>query len=163
MRLDSSSSVSIHAAQAGCDGQTVTVTSTLISFNSRSPSGLRLPRWLHLELSNTFQFTQPKRAATMPLVTGQNLFTVSIHAAQAGCDLSYTARTALSTRFNSRSPSGLRPPVASMPGVNVLVSIHAAQAGCDLLLHLCQELTYLFQFTQPKRAATSIIIRYSTS
>ena len=34
-------SVSIHAAQAGCDGQTVTVTSTLISFNSRSPSGLR--------------------------------------------------------------------------------------------------------------------------
>ena len=42
-----------------------------------------------------------------------------------------------------------------MPGVNVLVSIHAAQAGCDLLLHLCQELTYLFQFTQPKRAATA--------
>ena len=101
-------SVSIHAAQAGCDGQTVTVTSTLISFNSRSPSGLRpscriyrraigcfnsrSPSGLRRRdggawgVCKPFQFTQPKRAATG----------------------SRHARLYPSRGFNSRSPSGLR-------------------------------------------------------
>ena len=104
------------------------------SFNSRSPSGLR-PRvhqsMLRLHL---FQFTQPKRAATT-LTYGHAVFflvsihaaqagcdprparspslpsSVSIHAAQAGCDGSLLLYRGLGKRFNSRSPSGLRPDI----------------------------------------------------
>ena len=56
--------VSIHAAQAGCDGAAASVASSLIGF----------------------QFTQPKRAATIIEESYQPTVTVSIHAAQAGCD-----------------------------------------------------------------------------
>ena len=78
--------VSIHAAQAGCDAELYLTLDVAKSFNSRSPSGLRLsldlssklvfsfnsrspsglrlyPRALYIG-SHTFQFTQPKRAAT---------------------------------------------------------------------------------------------------
>ena len=56
-----------------------------LGFNSRSPSGLRLWALVAILQVALFQFTQPKRAATM------------LHALRLrlGC-------------FNSRSPSGLR-------------------------------------------------------
>ena len=57
--------VSIHAAQAGCDIPSFRTFHSLISFNSRSPSGLR-PAGADVSLSQSrFQFTQPKRAATV--------------------------------------------------------------------------------------------------
>ena len=64
---------------------------------------------------------------------------VSIHAAQAGCDLLHTLQ----------------------PYITMIVSIHAAQAGCDLLKKEHNEREELFQFTQPKRAATSDIDKES--
>ena len=45
-----------------------------------------------------------------------------------------------------------------MPGVNVLVSIHAAQAGCDNMSASTAQISAQFQFTQPKRAATWILL-----
>ena len=81
--------VSIHAAQAGCDAEDSTVFLGALSFNSRSPSGLRPVVSATISRSSSFQFTQPKRAATLGLV---------LLPAALRC-------------FNSRSPSGLRHPV----------------------------------------------------
>ena len=125
----------------------------LISIDSRSPSGLRLTKLQNGDQDVKFQFTQPKRAATCAVIANDVVNGVSIHAAQAGCDL--------------RKVSGLITPD---------VSIHAAQAGCDMGKWLTAKFepsfnsrspsglrpmlpTILlgsneFQFTQPKRAAT---------
>ena len=56
--------ISIHAAQEGCDGDSVTITST----------------------GKIFQSTQPKRAATEMEVAVKVNESISIHAAQEGCD-----------------------------------------------------------------------------
>ena len=122
-----------------------------------------------------FQFTQPKRAATLGGGQLAVQVRVSIHAAQAGCDSSCDAVTARDARFNSRSPSGLRPIMALPPRSRTCfnsrspsglrpridcwseetgVSIHAAQAGCDYKITTLPFKKLLFQFTQPKRAAT---------
>ena len=79
-------SVSIHAAQAGCDTVLPSEAFTYAGFNSRSPSGLRLRVWLLQLFPLVFQFTQPKRAATVLYTCAFSHTTVSIHAAQAGCD-----------------------------------------------------------------------------
>ena len=145
--------VSIHAAQAGCDlwhhllpmcnkrfnsrspsglRQSLgALRQFLLGFNSRSPSGLRRAdghRHLH---PHQFQFTQPKRAATGRRSPSPPPSSVSIHAAQAGCDYLVGCILSCPIRFNSRSPSGLR------------------------LCHWSPGKTSSqFQFTQPKRAAT---------
>ncbi|EKX89337.1 hypothetical protein HMPREF9999_01558, partial [Alloprevotella sp. oral taxon 473 str. F0040] len=100
---------SIHAAQAGCD------------------KVLEI-RFL---LGSVFQFTQPKRAATL------------------GCEKSLYDR-----QFQFTQPK--RAATFHLPRLRLYlaVSIHAAQAGCD---YVSIEIIYykvLFQFTQPKRAAT---------
>ena len=101
------------------------------SFNSRSPSGLRLSPRFGRNPYYQFQFTQPKRAAPPQSPKARDKASVSIHAAQAGCDKCIQ-------RIKWRSN----------------VSIHAAQAGCDLYVSLSQYADIWFQFTQPKRAAT---------
>ena len=78
--------VSIHAAQAGCDKLEWIVLQSYISFNSRSPSGLRQGQMYHAKF----------------------LIVVSIHAAQAGCDQITAIQPRNPSCFNSRSPSGLR-------------------------------------------------------
>ena len=100
-------------------------------FNSRSPSGLRRGRqqWRHLQLdvsihaaqagcdkssaassrsTTTFQFTQPKRAATR-----KSLFCLSEiggfnSRSPSGLRHSPTTERSGTSSFNSRSPSGLR-------------------------------------------------------
>ena len=126
-------SVSIHAAQAGCDFGCGCCNYFHLCFNSRSPSGLRLCYILVHFHTQLFQFTQPKRAATSDSTLLQFWSCVSIHAAQAGCDMLVWWRWTLSICFNSRSPSGLR---------------HNSLT--------CLYLSLLFQFTQPKRAATCL-------
>ena len=59
--------------------------------------------------------------------------TVSIHAAQTGCDCSVFLAILVDVGFNSRSPSGLRLWIPAHLEVRFHVSIHAAQAGCDFL------------------------------
>ena len=110
-----------------------------LGFNSRSPSGLR-----------------------RPMATRQDGETdVSIHAAQAGCDTVKIPDSAHPDCFNSRSPSGLRHKVITNGNRLVAVSIHAAQAGCDLLGLFIRCTYLLFQFTQPKRAATYNAIEFA--
>ena len=100
-----------------------------------------------------FQFTQPKRAATGFKFCPYTDKTVSIHAAQAGCDgVSFEVRLH-PLRFNSRSPSGLRPISFRLLKISVRFNSRSPsglrQARVDCIAEL-----YQFQFTQPKRAAT---------
>ena len=57
--------VSIHAAQAGCDLSCLQSIGFPSGFNSRSPSGLRQGSFASSLTPCGFQFTQPKRAATV--------------------------------------------------------------------------------------------------
>ena len=149
--------VSIHAAQAGCDEKQKSVDTHIlmfqftqpkraatlvvrrmitsqICFNSRSPSGLRPTIFRYGKEINKFLFTQPKRAATFSVLLFPLLPSVSIHAAQAGCDVLLRGNGYAYIGFNSRSPSGLR-----------------------LRFRVCRHQRQKFQFTQPKRAATAEI------
>ncbi len=124
--------VSIHAAQAGCDLHRVDFAVALASFNSRSPSGLRLAIVApSVVRALTFQFTQPKRAGDQRKDKDAPFqFTQPKRAATR--DLS--GERWRDACFNSRSPSGLRP-----PSIAVIISSER------------------FQFTQPKRAATTVL------
>ena len=147
--------VSIHAAQAGCDWACRLWCTRKAGFNSRSPSGLRRRQHLqrhrgdprfnsrspsglrqsvlaHLEALGAFQFTQPKRAATLFVLRITRHITVSIHAVQAGCDSLTTFSTISSTWFQFTQPKRAAT-VARVPFF----------------------LLWRFQFTQPKWAATS--------
>ena len=130
--------VSIHAAQVGCESHTVRRFTSPTRFNSRSPSGLRLgvpsmvyskswfqftqPKRAATKATSTtpsrrppFQFTQPKRAATIGACSLRGTRCVSIHAAQASCDLVLPRVPWFRWCFNSRSPSGLRLIKSNLP------------------------------------------------
>ena len=101
------------------------------SFNSRTPCGVRLKAQLAKNPLEWFQFTHPVRGATAEV--GQHvavahvsihapragcdcdlalrLFSlyVSIHAPRAGCDVQLRRAHERITRFNSRTPCGVRP------------------------------------------------------
>ena len=123
--------VSIHAAQAGCDYRNNVIPLQCNRFNSRSPSGLRQAKRKDVSAIDPFQFTQPKRAATiltkMQTKLSEFQFTQPKRAATHGA-------------YDSR--------------IFEVVSIHAAQAGCDILTRKHKADMGVFQFTQPKRAAT---------
>ena len=146
--------VSIHAAQAGCDDLEVHPTRQPWSFNSRSPSGLRLYQHLHFQADNCvsihaaqagcdwpsepvnpktrlFQFTQPKRAATLQVLTTKFFFYVSIHAAQAGCDKPIVVTSGFRCVFQFTQPKRAATSRGGDEFGEMGVSIHAAQAGCD--------------------------------
>ena len=145
--------VSIHAAQAGCDGAAASVASSLIGFqftqpkraatwacrlhnifrgfNSRSPSGLRQEIGVSL-IPQYVSIHAAQAGCDLLILRVTRNITVSIHAAQAGCDGFARLVGWHALCFNSRSPSGLRREGTRGDCGLVSVSIHAAQAGCDL-------------------------------
>ena len=144
----------IHAAQAGCDKQRDIVVSQTLRFNSRSPSGLRHPAGPQTSFVATFQFTQPKRAATVKQYGDCANHDVSIHAAQAGCDQVRRAYHPTKRAFQFTQPKRAATGEYLTAALSFTVSIHAAQAGCDPMSLCLISSTTTFQFTQPKRAAT---------
>ena len=146
--------VSIHAPRAGCDNRQYVVIYGLIRFNSRTPCGVRLPRYLAMALSRKFQFTHPVRGATVRLLDDAHTLQVSIHAPRAGCDLDISGVSRVSDVsihapragcdnlvvveflpkicFNSRTPCGVRQYVNYIKEFFGVVSIHAPRAGCDI-------------------------------
>ena len=79
--------VSIHAAQAGCDWCASSAVSALTQFQFTQPKRAATGDWNEDVQAAAFQFTQPKRAATFGKAAKQAKSMVSIHAAQAGCDI----------------------------------------------------------------------------
>ena len=124
-------SVSIHAPREGCDRSRIERLSACNGFNSRTPGGVRLQNWEFKNLSPLFQFTHPGRGATYNTPSEQRRRYVSIHAPREGCD-SFPLRLSINTsRFNSRTPGGVRP-----------------------RFNPFRLLAYQFQFTHPGRGAT---------
>ena len=56
---------------------------------------------------------------------------ISIHAAQEGCDKGLTVQDGAEVNFNPRSPRGLRLGNLKILWGLLNISIHAAQEGCD--------------------------------
>ena len=56
---------------------------------------------------------------------------ISIHAAQEGCDVEELAISSTTLNFNPRSPNGLRRKRFDNDPAQMLISIHAARVGCD--------------------------------
>ena len=102
-------SISIHAAQEGCDHRQYRVF-------------CRFPISIHAAQEGCDLCRLPIRGE----------FSISIHAAQEGCDKRGDGASATGSDFNPRSPRGLRP-------------CRAAQFVAG----------FIFQSTQPKRAATN--------
>ena len=77
-----------------------------------------------------------------------------------GCDLAMMPNIRLPSSFNSRSPNGLRQAGVALMSGRDEVSIHAAQMGCDLKYDHNENCKPVFQFTQPKWAATEAVFLY---
>ena len=123
--------VSIHAPREGCDSILNAITIGNESFNSRTPGGVRHRVGRSLTKATKFQFTHPGRGATTTYRSILLFITVSIHAPREGCDLKTSITTPNHSRFNSRTPGGVRPSkvIFSKPSI-------------------------AFQFTHPGRGAT---------
>ena len=123
--------ISIHAAQEGCDSRLMyrknsskfqstqpkraatchvdCYNNITCHFNPRSPRGLRLFMRGPRLIQTAFQSTQPKRAATKRVPGwAATEVTISIHAAQEGCDYWLGNASNEKNDFNPRSPRGLR-------------------------------------------------------
>ena len=105
---------------------------------------------------SSFQFTHPGRGATQAGLVARQTLTVSIHAPREGCDIAILWASLPASRFNSRTPGGVR--LNEMleglgkvgfqfthPGRGATyaksaycvpsgVSIHAPREGCDKLI-----------------------------
>ena len=101
--------VSIHAPRVGCDGGLINNQYAQASFNSRTPCGVRLSWRRCINTHRLFQFTLPVWGATSTPPHGTAQGRVSIHAPRVGCDGRHdTAQRHAMSRFNSRTPCGVR-------------------------------------------------------
>ena len=124
--------VSIHAPQEGCDGHLEEHNHHRWGVSIHAPQEGCDTIIRHLDINKSwFQFTHPRRGATISYLYPYSLYQVSIHAPQEGCDshgdhsclkgtkfqFTHPRRGATfavapwlsgSRRFNSRTPGGVR-------------------------------------------------------
>ncbi len=100
--------VSIHAPRVGCDGCEVPCLICSLRFNSRTPCGVRPFTKLALTEELVFQFTHPVWGATSVRLLVLAFVGVSIHAPRVGCDRPRGGTILHLSRFNSRTPCGVR-------------------------------------------------------
>ena len=123
--------VSIHALLAECDWSTRCWRPSAMSFNPRTPCGVRRYTIDPEKLTSMFQSTHSLRSATFYFFNLSFPGEVSIHALLAECDgpdinLSLTAKG-----FNPRTPCGVRLSMFTPVVRSKTVSIHALLAECD--------------------------------
>ena len=101
--------VSIHALLAECDCHPGCDTQLGLSFNPRTPCGVRRKTRLKMPPRPKFQSTHSLRSATDGCTWGTRRGEVSIHALLAECD-KHPVHTVFECRcFNPRTPCGVRP------------------------------------------------------
>ncbi len=83
-----------------------------LSFNPRTPYGVRLLSVDNIKRITAFQSTHSLRSATCFFRPGDAGLTVSIHALLTECDLRCLGRTSGRRCFNPRTPYGVRPTVS---------------------------------------------------
>ena len=125
--------VSIHAPRVGCDSVLVVSLSWSLSFNSRTPCGVRPTSFAHDLAPNTFQFTHPVWGATKCSIIVRQSTEVSIHAPRVGCDADARTDKQFKQMFQFTHPVW-GATISHSSKCNVLtVSIHAPRVGCDYL------------------------------
>ena len=80
---------------------------------------------------------------------------ISIHAAQEGCDCATLTVLPASIDFNPRSPRGLRLKIISVDGSRWLFQSTQPKRAATKVIIKTQQNKERFQSTQPKRAATN--------
>ena len=121
----------------------------MICFNSRSPSGLRpqSPKTRD-KASKSFNSRSPSGLRQDNIKMTGKVTEVSIHAAQAGCDITDAITGSLRSVSIHAAQAGcdwdLLPREASLT-----VSIHAAQAGCDICAALNMASYFCFNSRSP--------------
>ena len=123
--------VSIHALLAECDIKNTIMPPIRISFNPRTPCGVRLNGIDGHCFQCVFQSTHSLRSATNLRTPETAKAGVSIHALLAECDQREGNFLKLKTCFNPRTPCGVRRDRVSAGRAIFQVSIHALLAECD--------------------------------
>ena len=101
-------------------------------FNSRTPGGVRRLQCTLNATGAVFQFTHPRRGATLLSAGVSRSHTVSIHAPQEGCDYAVVMHITNPVKFQFTHPRR-GATVVTLDVFEVgMVSIHAPQEGCDL-------------------------------
>ena len=168
--------VSIHAPRVGCDPEATQTKNANKCFNSRTPCGVRLIHLPILFICTSFNSRTPcgVRLRLGPRQSGRQRVSihaprvgcdhlapavhtdfklVSIHAPRVGCDHNDIHHTSGHTRFNSRTPCGVRLFCLYRLSWLCLVSIHAPRVGCDTRT-TPEDRPWRFQFTHPVWGAT---------
>ena len=124
--------VSIHAPREGCDFSSTRIVARSMSFNSRTPGGVRQAKEESESASALFQFTHPGRGATADAVREDTPY-IGFNSRTPGGVRRKSIRRSRNTSksFNSRTPGGVR----------LKASTHHSKIP-------------LFQFTHPGRGAT---------
>ena len=169
--------VSIHAPREGCDPFALSITCAMVSFNSRTPGGVRLQVKLYLlvkvgfnsrtpggvrlahspsdvDALRLFQFTHPGRGATSKSYQDIGNKDVSIHAPREGCDLLSLRISAMIWTFQFTHPG--RGATTFYPSYksfgNKFQFTHPGRGATEFSLYGC--FAPRFQFTHPGRGAT---------
>ena len=100
--------VSIHALLAECDRKPFFGATVRISFNPRTPCGVRPAIGRACAIVSAFQSTHSLRSATYDYYPDAQEIHVSIHALLAECDETLTKRKEPEQCFNPRTPCGVR-------------------------------------------------------
>ena len=100
--------VSIHALLAECDWWPGTLYTLVRGFNPRTPCGVRQRQYDCCFIIVKFQSTHSLRSATMLKSSCTHIWTVSIHALLAECDIVVLFDYLNAHGFNPRTPCGVR-------------------------------------------------------
>ena len=142
-------SVSIHALLAECDWEKNACLIGSVSFNPRTPCGVRPPFIVVAPATNKFQSTHSLRSATRVAFGFGGIYDVSIHALLAECDGSWVRTENLKSSFNPRTPCGVRPQRYWVRPGELNVSIHALLAECDNAVQVLRSLRPCFNPRTP--------------
>ena len=125
--------VSIHALLAECDHQGIYSPLYPLSFNPRTPCGVRLTFSGVRGTAPRFQSTHSLRSATAGLPAAQADAIVSIHALLAECDKVRRHLQESCLSFNPRTPCGVRPLTAQdCPPHKPFQSTHSLRSATDI-------------------------------
>ena len=153
---DNALKVSIHALLAECDPVSRTIRETRRGFNPRTPCGVRHIPQSSAALPHQFQSTHSLRSATTYFKYDQPRLQVSIHALLAECDILHTRIHGQTTRFNPRTPCGVRPLDRVLPlGRPQFQSTHSLRSATMSIPASMQDVA--FQSTHSLRSATRVV------
>ena len=111
-------------------------------------------------IDSLFQFTHPGRGATPTIGLLRLDDAVSIHAPREGCDCLAMVLRLRSTRFNSRTPGGVRPQSPALCFASTQFQFTHPGRGATALSRFRRFISLMFQFTHPGRGATSTLFKF---